>query len=329
MSLENKVILVTGGTGSFGQKFTRIVLKEHNPKAIRIFSRGELLQYEMNLKFNDPRLRFFIGDVRDRERVYRAMSGVDIVVHAAALKQVPTAEYNPIEAIRTNIDGSVNVIDAAIDNGVKKTIAISSDKAANPINLYGATKLVMERLITQANVYTGTKKTIFSCVRYGNVVGSRGSVGPLFLQQLKSGAITITDGTMTRFWITLEQGVHLVIDSIERMQGGEVFVPKIPSMKVTDLADAIAPGLKRKIIGIRPGEKIDETLITLDEARHTREFDSYYVIEPDFPFWQTDDLKGGKSLPQGFTYTSANNSWWLRQDELKGMMSEFSPQAQA
>jgi len=327
--LNDKVILVTGGTGSFGQKFTQIVLKEHNPKAIRIFSRGELLQYEMNLKFNDPRLRFFIGDVRDRDRVYRAMTGVDIVVHAAALKQVPTAEYNPIEAVRTNVDGSVNVIDAAIDSGVKKTIAISSDKAANPVNLYGATKLVMERLITQANVYSGTKKSAFSCVRYGNVVGSRGSVGPLFLQQIKSGAITITDETMTRFWITLEQGVRFVIDSIERMQGGEVFVPKIPSMKVTDLADAIAPGLKRKIIGIRPGEKINETLITEDEARHAQEFDTYYAIEPEFPFWQTDDLKGGKSLPGAFAYTSANNGRWLSNKELKGMMTEFSPEDQA
>jgi len=329
MDLENKVILVTGGTGSFGQKFTRTVLKEHNPKAIRIFSRGELLQQEMRQKFNDDeKLRFLIGDVRDRERVYRAMSGVDIVIHAAALKQVPTAEYNPIEAVRTNIDGSVNVIDAAIDSGVKKTIAVSSDKAASPVNLYGATKLVMERLVTQANVYPGSKKSIFSCVRYGNVVGSRGSVGPLFLQQVKSGAITITDETMTRFWITLEQGVRFVIDCIDRMQGGEVFVPKIPSMKVTDLADAIAPGLERKIIGVRPGEKINETLITEDEARHTQEFDTYYVIEPEFHFWQKDNLKGGKSLPGAFTYTSANNSRWLSQEELKGMMPEFSPAAQ-
>jgi len=325
--LNDKVILVTGGTGSFGQKFTRIVLNEYQPKAIRIYSRGELLQYEMNQKFNDPRLRFFIGDVRDRDRVHRAMNGVDVVVHAAALKQVPTAEYNPIEAVRTNIDGSINVIDAAIDRGVKKIIAISSDKAASPVNLYGATKLVMERLFTQANVYTGTKKTIFSCVRYGNVVGSRGSVGHLFLQQIEKGAITITDKTMTRFWITLEQGVRLVIDSIERMQGGEIFVPKIPSMKVTDLADAIAPGLERKIIGIRPGEKINETLITEDEARHAQEFDTYYVIEPEFPFWQPDDLKGGKSLPQAFTYTSVNNSRWLSQKELKGMITEFSPES--
>jgi UDP-N-acetylglucosamine 4,6-dehydratase/5-epimerase len=326
--LNDKVILVTGGTGSFGQKFTRIVLKEHNPKAIRIFSRGELLQYEMNLKFNDPRLRFFIGDVRDRERVYRAMSGVDIVIHAAALKQVPTAEYNPIEAVRTNIDGTVNVIDAAIDRGVKKTIAISSDKAANPVNLYGATKLVMERLVTQANVYSGAQKSIFSCVRYGNVVGSRGSVGPLFLQQLKHGIITITDESMTRFWITLEQGVCFVIDSVERMRGGEVFVPKIPSMKVNDLADAIAPGLERKIIGIRPGEKIHETLLTSDEARHAQEFDDYYVIEPEFHFWKKDNLKFGKALPEAFSYTSANNTWWLCQDELKLMMTEFHAKAQ-
>ncbi|GAH91175.1 unnamed protein product [marine sediment metagenome] len=284
MSLTNKVILITGGTGSFGQKFTEIALKEYNPKVIRIFSRGELLQWQMRQKFNDdPRLRFFIGDVRDRDRVYRAMNGVDIVVHAAALKQVPTCEYNPIEAVRTNIDGAVNVVDAAIDNGAEKALAISTDKAVHAVNLYGATKLVMERLFVQANVYTGVRKTRFSCVRYGNVVGSRGSVIPLFLAQKESGKITITDERMTRFWITLEQGVRFVIDCIGRMNGGEIFVPKIPSMKITDLADVVVPGAERDIIGIRPGEKVNEILLTEEEARHAKEFDNYFAFPiPEF-----------------------------------------------
>lgn len=319
--LENKVILLTGGTGSFGQKFTEVALREHNPEAVRIFSRGELLQHEMRLKFNDdPRLRFFIGDVRDRERVYRAMNGVDIVVHAAALKQVPTAEYNPIEAVRTNIDGAVNVIDAAIDNSVEKAIAISSDKAVHPVNLYGATKLVMERLFIQANVYTGGRKSRFGCVRYGNVIGSRGSVVPLFLEQRENGKITITDEWMTRFWITLEQGGRFVIDCIGRMQGGEVFIPKIPSMKITELADAIAPGAKREVVGIRPGEKVNEILLTEEEARHAREFDDYFVVEPEHPFWSKDSVQSGKPLPEGFRYTSDNNDRWLSRDELKGMV---------
>jgi len=323
MSLENKVILVTGGTGSFGQKFTRIALPEHSPKAIRIFSRGELLQQEMRQKFNDdPRLRFFIGDVRDRERVYRAMNGVDIVVHAAALKQVPTCEYNPLEAVRTNIEGAANVIDAAIDNGVEKVMAISTDKAVHAVNLYGATKLAAEKLFIQSNVYAGGRKARFSCVRYGNVVASRGSVVTLFLEQKRNGTITITDERMTRFWITLEQGVNFVIDCISKMQGGEIFIPKIPSMKVADLAEAIAPGKKRKIIGIRSGEKIHEILLTEEEARHTREFDDYFVIEPEHPFWSRDKLKGGRPLPDDFSYSSSNNSQWLSGDELRGMVEE-------
>ena len=269
MCLSGKNILVTGGTGSFGHKFIDIVLREHNPNAVRIFSRGELLQYEMQIKFNDDlRLRFFIGDVRDRNRLYRAMNGVNIVVHAAALKQVPTAEYNPIEAVRTNIDGATNVVDAAIDNGVEKVMAISADKAVHPVNLYGATKLVMEKLFVQANSYTGELSTRFSCVLYGNGVGSRGSVIPLFLSQMTNRTITITSEEMTRFWITLEQGVRFVIACIERMHGMEVFAPKIPSMKITDLADAIAPEAKREIIGMRPGEKVNEILLTTEEARH-------------------------------------------------------------
>ena len=316
--MDNKVILVTGGTGSFGQKFTEIVLREYGPKAIRIFSRGELLQQQMHQRFHDdPRLRFFIGDVRDRERVYRAMNGVDVVVHAAALKQVPTCEYNPIEAVKTNVDGAINVIDAAIDNGVERAMAISTDKAVHPVNLYGATKLVMERLFAQANVYTGGRKSKFSCVRYGNVVGSRGSVIPLFLEQRKDGVITITDDRMTRFWITLEQGVRFVIDCIDRMHGGEIFVPKIPSMRITDLADVAAPKAKRQTIGIRPGEKVNEILWTEEESRHALEFHGYFVIEPEHPFWEEDNLKSGKPLPERFEYTSDNNSWWLTKKELK------------
>lgn len=324
MTLENKVILLTGGTGSFGQKFTEIALREHNPKVIRIFSRGELLQQQMQQRFNDdPRLRFFIGDVRDRERVYRAVNGVDIVIHAAALKQVPTCEYNPLEAVKTNIDGAANVIDAAIDNGVEKVMTISTDKAVQPVNLYGATKLAAEKLFIQSNVYTGWRKTRFSCVRYGNVAGSRGSVMPLFLKQKENGTITITDERMTRFWITLEQGVRFVVDCTGRMHGGEVFVPKIPSMKITDLADVIAPEAEREIIGIRPGEKVNEILITEEEARHVREFDDYYVIEPEFPFWGGDKLEAGKPLPEGFQYTSNNNSWWLTKEELKQMLRDL------
>ena len=317
MILENKVILVTGGTGSFGKKFTEIVLKEHNPKAIRIFSRGELLQQEMHQQFNDdPRLRFFIGDVRDRDRVYRAMNGADIVVHAAALKQVPTCEYNPIEAIKTNIDGAINVVDAAIDNGVDKAIAIGTDKAVHPINLYGATKLAMERLFVHANIYAGERRTQFSCVRYGNVVGSRGSVVPLFLKQRKNGKITITDENMTRFWITLEQGVRFVIDCIGRMNGGEIFIPKIPSMKITDLADVVAPGAERDIIGVRPGEKIHEILLTEEESGNTREFDSYFT-------WSRGNIKGGKPLPAGFRYTSDGNNYWLTREELSKILEEL------
>ena len=321
MILKNKAILVTGGTGSFGQHFTEIALREYEPKVIRVFSRGELLQQQMKQKFNDdPRLRFFIGDVRDRERVYRAMNGVDILVHAAALKQVPACEYNPIEAVGTNIDGAINVIDAAIDNGVEKAIAISTDKAVRPTSLYGATKLVMERLFVQANVYTGGRRTRFSCVRYGNVAGSRGSVVPLFLEQRKNGVITITDKQMTRFWISLEQGVRFVIECIGRMQGGEVCVPKIPSMKIADLADVIAPEAEKRVIGIRPGEKIHEILLTEEEARHAREFDDYFVVEPEHPLWGDLKIEGGKPLASEFRYTSDENSWWLSREELRELL---------
>lgn len=325
MTLNDKVILLTGGTGSFGKKFTEIALKEYNPRVIRIFSRGELLQHEMSQKFqDDPRLRFLIGDVRDRDRVYRAMNGVDIVVHAAALKQVPTCEYNPLEAIRTNIDGAANIIDAAIDNGVDKVVAMSTDKAVQAVNLYGATKLAAEKLFVQSNVYKGGRKTKFCCVRYGNVVGSRGSVVPLFLKQQQQGMITITDERMTRFWITLEQGVRFVINSLDRMQGGEIFVPKIPSMKTTFLADVIAPGVPREIIGIRPGEKLHEILLTEDEARHTRDFRDHYVIEPDYPLWGGDRLESGTPLAEGFQYTSDTNDTWLTREEFEQILEDFS-----
>ncbi len=321
--LKNKVILVTGGTGSFGNKFAEIVLKKHDPAAIRIFSRGEKKQLDMASRFNDKRLRFFIGDVRDRDRLHRAMTDADIVVHAAAIKQVPACEYNPIEAIKTNIDGAVNVIDTAIDNSVERVMAISTDKAVHPINLYGATKMTAEKLFIQANSYTGTGGTLFSCVRYGNVIGSRGSVIPLFLKQKETGTLTITDDKMTRFWITLDQGVEFVINCINKMKGGEIFVPKIPSMSISDLADAIAPGSKKKIIGIRPGEKIHEILLTEDEAKHSKEFDKFFAIEPEHPFWEKNNLKGGKKLPTGFKYTSENNKKWLTKKELMKIIKEL------
>jgi UDP-N-acetylglucosamine 4,6-dehydratase (inverting) len=320
--LKNKTILLTGGTGSFGNKFTEIVLKEYEPKVIRIFSRGEKKQLDMMNKFNDDRLRFFIGDVRDKDRLHRAMTDVDIVVHAAALKQVPACEYNPIEAVRTNIDGSINIIDATIDNEVERVMAISTDKAVHPVNLYGATKMTAEKLFVQGNSYAGKVQTKFSCVRYGNVIGSRGSVIPLFLEQKKKGMITITDEKMTRFWITLEQGVRFVINCIDRMKGGEIFVPRIPSMKITDLAEVLAPNAERKVIGIRPGEKIHEVLLTEDEARHSRKFEDYFVIEPDHPFWNRKNLEGGKMLPEGFQYTSDNNTQWFKGDKLLEVIKE-------
>ncbi|MDD3052317.1 MAG: UDP-N-acetylglucosamine 4,6-dehydratase (inverting) [Candidatus Cloacimonetes bacterium] len=318
-AFDGKTILLTGGTGSFGNKFAEIILRDHNPKSLRIYSRGEYNQYIMEQKFKDDRIRFLIGDVRDRDRLYRAMNGVDIVVHAAALKQVPACEYNPIEAIRTNIDGAVNVIDAAIDNSVEKVMAISTDKAVHPVNLYGATKMVAEKLFVQGNTYTGKRKTRFSCVRYGNVIGSRGSVIPLFKEQKKKGVLTITDERMTRFWLTLDQGVNFVLNSIERMQGGEIFIPKIPSMRMTNLADAIAPEAKKEIVGIRPGEKLHEIMITEDEARHAKEFSDYFAIEPEFPFWDKEKYVDGESLPDGYRYSSDINDKWLSKEELKKM----------
>ena len=325
MDWTNKVILITGGTGSFGKKFTKILLAEKNPKKVIIFSRDELKQHEMRVAgYNDPRLRYFIGDVRDRERLVRAMHGVDIVIHAAALKQVPACEYNPMEAIKTNIIGTSNVIEAALDAGVGKVLALSTDKAVSPANLYGGTKLVAEKLVIQSNAYAAGTATRYSCVRYGNVVGSRGSIVPLFLKQRASGKITVTDERMTRFWLSLEQGVHFVITCIEQMEGGEVFVPKIPSTKVVDLARAIAPEAQIEIIGIRPGEKLHEDLLSADEARHAIELEKMYVVQPAEATWFGYSWKDkGKPLPEGFSYTSDNNTEWLDVEGIKKYIAPF------
>jgi len=323
MDWSNQVVLLTGGTGSFGKKFTKIMLREYHPKKLIIYSRDELKQHEMRSGgFVHPSLRYFIGDVRDKDRLYRAMHNVDIVVHAAALKQVPACEYNPLEAVKTNVQGATNIIDAAIDAGVKKVMALSTDKAVNPINLYGATKLVAEKLFVQANAYSGYDGARFACVRYGNVVGSRGSVIPLFKRQRETGVITLTDERMTRFWITLEQGVEFVIRSIELMRGGEVFVPKIPSMRITDLADLIAPECQRKTIGIRPGEKLHEMLVSRDESRHALEFDDMYIIQPLHPWWQEHNYKDATPMADGAKFSSDNNTWWLTEDELNQMIDE-------
>ncbi len=324
MNIEDKTILITGGTGSFGQKFTEIILKLINPKSVRIYDNRELAEVEMERKFNDSRLRFFIGDVRDKNRLCRAMEKVDIVVHAAALKHIPVCEYNPIEAVRTNIEGTINVIDAAIDNSVEKVMAISTDKAVYPVNLYGATKMVAEKLFIQGNSYTGGRKTMFSCARYGNVIGSSGSVVPLFEEQKKKGEITITDERMTRFWITLEQGIRFVINCIANMKGGEIFVPKIPSMKIIDLAEVIAPEAKKNIIGIRPGEKLHEILLTKEETRHAREFDEYFIIEPEYPFWGKDNYQDGKLVPDGFRYTSETNDQWITEDQMREILKNLA-----
>ncbi|KAF0135284.1 MAG: UDP-N-acetylglucosamine 4 6-dehydratase [Candidatus Saganbacteria bacterium] len=322
---NNKTILVTGGTGSFGKKFVAIVLKEFKPKKIIIFSRDELKQFEMAQQFaaHEEILRFFIGDVRDRERLNRAFHKVDYVVHAAALKQVPAMEYNPSEAVKTNIIGAMNIIDAAISSKVKAIIALSTDKACNPVNLYGATKLCSDKLFVAANSYSGDAETRFSVVRYGNVFGSRGSVVPFFKERAKQGGeLPITDPRMTRFWITLEQGVRFVIKSFERMRGGEIFVPKIPSMKVIDLAKAIAPGTKTKTIGIRPGEKVHEVMISSDDAKKTKELDDCYVIQPAFQWWSNENHAEGKSVSEDFYYSSNTNNQWLTVPQLQEMLKE-------
>lgn len=318
MDWTEQVVMVTGGTGSFGKQFIDVLLREYLPAKVIVFSRDELKQHEMRVSgFDHPALRYFIGDVRDVARLRRAMDGVDIVIHAAALKQVPACEYNPMEAIKTNILGSSNVVDAALDMRVKKVLALSTDKAVTPVNLYGTTKLAAEKLIIQSNAYAAGKPTRFSCVRYGNVVGSRGSVIPIFLQQRQSGKLTITDERMTRFWLTLEQGVRFVIRCTEQMLGGEVFVPKIPSMKIVDLASAIAPDAELNVIGIRPGEKLHEVLIHEDEARATVELDDMFVVQPTTELWFGHEWQNnGHKLPDGYRYASDTNPDWLSLEEI-------------
>lgn len=322
---SDQVILVTGGTGSFGKKFVQVMLDEYQPAKIIVFSRDELKQHEMRVAgFDHPSLRYFIGDVRDQQRLKRAMHGVDIVVHAAALKQVPACEYNPLEAIKTNILGSSNVIEAALDAGVDKVMALSTDKAVNPVNLYGTTKLAAEKLFIQSNAYAAGTATRFSCTRYGNVVGSRGSVLPIFLKQRNSGKLTITDLRMTRFWLTLEQGARFVIHCVEQMHGGEVFVPKIPSTRIADLAKIIAPEAELEVIGIRPGEKLHEVLINEDEARSTVELEDMFVVQPTAALWFGRDWQDrGRLLEDGFRYASETNPDWLTVDQMRSLVSSL------
>jgi len=321
--LNDKTILITGGTGSFGQKFTQRILKEYNPKKIIIYSRDEYKQYVMRSKFKDydEKLRFFIGDVRDKDRLYRAFDGVNVVIHSAALKHVTVAEYNPIEAIKTNINGAMNIVDAAIDCGVGKVVALSTDKAVSPVNLYGATKLVSDKLFVAGNAYAGAKGTTFSVVRYGNVTGSRGSIVPFFNTLINSGVkeLPITDYRMTRFWITLDQGVDLVFKAIEEAKGGEVYVSKIPSYKITDLAKAMLSDASLKEIGIREGEKLHEVMITEEDSRLTYDYGDHYIIYPHFDWWDiASHLKtGGEKVSEGFRYSSDNNQQWLSEDVIR------------
>lgn len=324
--LENKVVLITGGTGSFGSAMVRHLLQHHRPKTIRVFSRDELKQFHMKQQLRDERLRFFLGDVRDRERVRRACEGVDIMIHAAALKQVQACEYNPFEAIKTNIIGSVNLVDAAIDCGVKKAIALSTDKAVSPVNLYGATKLCAEKVFIHGNSYTGQRGTKLACCRYGNVIGSRGSVIPLFLKQRATGKLTITDRRMTRFWITLDEAVRFVIQGLSTMVGGEIFVPNLPSMRIVDLAKTIAPDAELVEIGIRPGEKIHETLVMEEEVRTTYQHKDFYIILPE---WFSTEVKRSypkKKLPDDFVYNSGQSRHWVGEAELQAMIDSYERQ---
>ncbi len=322
---SDRVVLITGGTGSFGTQFVKTVLAKYPPRKLIVLSRDELKQSQMQERITDARLRFFIGDVRDRERLYRAFDGVDLIVHAAAMKQVPGCEYNPFEAIRTNVIGAQNVIDAAIDRKVRKVVALSSDKAANPINLYGATKLCSDKLFVASNSYSGGSGTSFSVVRYGNVLGSRGSVVPRFRRLQALGKLPITDQRMTRFWITLPAAVEFVVRCFYLMQGGEIFVPKIPSMRIVDLAKAIAPGCETEEVGIRPGEKLHEIMIPEDDARRCLEYDDYYVVQPTFTWWSSElqRLNGGRPLPDGFAYSSDQNGTWLSVAELRERLAEI------
>jgi UDP-N-acetylglucosamine 4,6-dehydratase/5-epimerase len=320
MDLRGKTIFLSGGTGSFGTKMIETLLERHDPRAIRVFSRDELKQSELQRRFADEnRLRYLIGDVRDAERLVLGTRGVDVIIHAAALKQVPACEYNPFEAIQTNVMGAQNIVTAAMTNDVPLTLAISSDKAVNPVNLYGATKLCAEKIVTQANAYAVDGPARFASVRYGNVVGSRGSVIPIFKAQAEHGVLTITDERMTRYWITLDQAVDFVLACVGRMGGGEIFVPKIPSMRVVDIAEALAPGAQRRIIGIRPGEKLHEVLVTEDESRHAYEVDDYYVILPEYASWTLRQVEGGTRLDGGFRYSSDTNDVWLDTVDLREM----------
>lgn len=326
--LNDKTILITGGTGSFGKKCLQMIFKQYTPKKVIIYSRDEFKQYNMKAEMANmvdmERVRFFIGDVRDKERLYRAFHGVDYVIHAAAMKQVPTCEYNPMEAIKTNIHGAQNVIDAALDRGVKKVVALSTDKAVNPINLYGGTKLVSDKLFIAANSYTGLNGTVFSVVRYGNVAGSRGSIIPLFRRLAEEGVkeLPITDTRMTRFWITLEQGVELVFKALAEAKGGETYISKIPSFKITDLAEAILPGAGIKEIGIREGEKLHEVMVTKDDSRSTFEYDKHYIVYPNFDWVDLEHavLPGGKSVTDGFEYNSGTNTEWLSVEQLRNAL---------
>lgn len=322
--LDQKTIMITGGTGSFGHSFVPWVLNHHNPKKVIVFSRDEMKQWNMaNLLGPDPRLRFFIGDIRDRDRLYRALDGVDFVVHAAATKIVPTAEYNPFECIKTNVNGAMNLIDACIDKGVKRVVALSTDKASSPINLYGASKLASDKLFVAGNSYAGEHDTQFSVVRYGNVMGSRGSVIPFFMSIRDKGVLPITDPRMTRFMISLEDGVALVLHALEDMIGGEIYVKKIPSMKVTDIARVVAPDARHEIIGIRPGEKIHEQMIGIEDAPYTFEYPEHFKILPAIHNWSEDAgrIKNGVPVADDFTYTSANNADWMDDASLQAWIS--------
>ncbi|MCZ7590754.1 MAG: UDP-N-acetylglucosamine 4,6-dehydratase (inverting) [Kiritimatiellae bacterium] len=323
--LENTRILITGGTGSLGKKLTRLILEGTQTTTVVIYSRDEFKQYEMEQTFSPEhrkRLRFFLGDVRDLARLKRALAGVNAIIHASALKQVPAAEYNPFEFVKTNVMGAQNVIDAAIDSDVTHVVALSTDKAANPINLYGATKLCSDKLFVAGNSYSAGRPTRFSVVRYGNVVGSRGSVIPFFLKKRKEGILPITDERMTRFWITLEQGASLVLNALREMKGGEIWIPRIPSMRITDLTRVLAPECKTKIVGIRPGEKLHEVMIPVDDARQTLQFDDHFIITPAMSYWKTDwhAEKNGAACPDGFYYGSDNNTEWLSDDQLAQMI---------
>jgi UDP-N-acetylglucosamine 4,6-dehydratase/5-epimerase len=326
MNWTQETVLVTGGTGSFGRMFVEIMLNEYRPHRLIVFSRDELKQHEMRTAGLDgPSMRYFLGDVRDLQRLERAFAGVTVVVHTAALKQVPACEYNPFEAIQTNITGGKNVIDAAINQGIRRIVALSTDKAVNPVNLYGATKLCAEKMFVQANAYSGAQDTRFSCVRYGNVVGSRGSVVPIFMEQRKRGKVTITDPRMTRFWITLDQGVRFVIRCLEQMHGGEIFIPKIPSMKLLDMAQAVAPDCEIDCVGIRPGEKLHEVLLSDDESRNARETADMFVIQPSHTWWKKENWKNARPLAEGFRYASDTNTQWLTAEQLYQLVEGCAP----